>query len=113
MGIWPGVVNALSNHRAVIIFPVPWHESFWVEDVEPRGNSSFPQLYLDSGILLPEVAHLGISGYNRITGSHSSLDACSVSLLTQSSVSLHSICRLGVFCNGSQCVYLVSQLRGK
>ena len=71
MGFWPSVVNALSNHRAVIIFPLQWHESFWVEDVEPRGNSSFPQLYLDSGILLPEVAPIGIIGHNSITCSHS------------------------------------------
>jgi len=110
MGFWPRVVNALSNHRAVIIFPLPWHEAFWMEDVGPGGNSSFPQLYLDSGILLPEVAPLGISGHNGITRSHSSLDACSISLLAQSFVSIHSVFHLGVFCNGSQCVYLVSQL---
>jgi len=80
-----------------------------MEDVEPRGNSSFPQLYLDPGILLPEVAPIGIIGHNRITCSHSELDACSVSLLAQSFVSIHSVFHLGVFCNRSQCVYLVSQ----
>ena len=81
-----------------------------MEDVEPRGNASFPQLYLDSGIFLPEVAFTGIIGHNRITCNHSSLNACSVSLLAQRFVSVHSIFHLGVFCNGSQCVYLVSQL---
>ena len=81
-----------------------------MEDVEPRGNASFPQLYLDPGIFLPEVASASIVGHNRITCNHSSLDACSVSLLAQSFVSIHSVFHLGVFCNGSQCVYLVSQL---
>jgi len=81
-----------------------------MEDVEPRGNASFPQLYLDSGIFLPEVAFTCIICHNRITCSHSSLDACSVPLLAQSFVSIYSIFHLGVFCNGSQCVYLVSQL---
>ena len=81
-----------------------------MEDVEPRGNPSFPQLYLDPGIFLPEVAFTCIICHNRITCSHSSLDACSVSLLAQSFVSIHSILHLGVFCNGSQCIYLVSQL---
>ena len=81
-----------------------------MEDVGPRGNASFPQLYLDSGIFLPEIASAGIVGHNRIACNHSSLDACSVSLLAQSFVSIHSVFHLGVFCNGSQCVYLVSQL---
>ena len=81
-----------------------------MEDVEPSGNASFPQLYLDSGIFLPEVAFTCIIGHNRITCGHSSLDDYSVSLLAQRFVSIHSIFHLGVFCNGSQCVYLVSQL---
>jgi len=111
MGFWPGVVNSVSHDRAVILFPLPWHGSFWMEDVEPRGNASSPQLYLDTGILFPEIAVSGIIGHNRIAYSHSLLAACSVSLLAQSFVSLHSLFHLGVFCNGSQCVYLVSQLR--
>ena len=110
MGFWPRVDHAVSRHRAVIVFPLQWHGSFWMEDVEPRGNASFPQLYLVPGILLPEVAPFCIRGRNRLTGSHSPVDGCSVSSLAQGSVPVHSLCPMGVFCNGLKWVYLVSQL---
>jgi len=108
MGFWSGVVNPVSHDRAVILFPLPWHGPVWMEGVGPRGNASIPQLYLDTGILFPEIAIMGIIGHNRIAYSHSVLAACSVSLLAQSFVSLHSVFHLGVLCSGSQCVYLLS-----
>lgn len=111
MGFWPGVDNPVSYDRPVILFPLSWHGTFWMEDVEPRSNTSIPQLCLDTGILFPKVAVSGIIGHNCIAYSHSLLAACSVSLLAQSFAPLHSLFHLGVFCSGSQCVYLVSQLR--
>jgi len=80
-----------------------------MENVGPCGNASYPQFYLVTGILLPEVAIIGIIGRDRITCYHNVAYAYPGSLLPQGFLPIRSLFPLGLFCIGSQCLYLVSQ----
>jgi len=80
-----------------------------MEDVGPCGNASHPQFYLVTGILLPEIALIGIIRRHHITWYHNVADAYPGPLLPQSFLPIRSLFPLGVFCIGSQCLYLVSQ----
>ena len=80
-----------------------------MENVGPCGNASYPQFYLVTGILLPEIALIGIIRRHHITWYHNVADAYPGPLLPQSFLPIRSLFPLGLFCIGSQCLYLVSQ----